>query len=238
LAAASASTVDWNLEITKLDGSTFNMTYQDILALPQTTVNAYLTCYGNPILAGDWHGVKLADLLNYTGLDPATNSLDFKAADGYIVSLPISTAMRPDVIVAYDLDGTPFTEVLRLVIPGANGNIWISMITSIKMDTALLDVGISGNPIVGPFEQYQASINTTTTQPTQQQLQAQPTPTPTIAPTVPPTNNTQPPQNNQQVSSSADSGFKLETIFLVLLGISVAAVAAGFTVYRYKKSKS
>ena len=119
------------------------MTYEDLLALPETTVSANLACYGTPIKYGDWQGVKLSDILNAAGLDQTVLSTDFGAQDGYSVSIPIDTAMRQDVIVAYAMNGVPLSETLRLVIPGANGNVWIAMITRISMSNVPLSDSMS-----------------------------------------------------------------------------------------------
>jgi DMSO/TMAO reductase YedYZ molybdopterin-dependent catalytic subunit len=237
----SANNIQYNLQITSLFGATINLTYDDILALPKTTVSADLSCYGNSVTSGDWLGVKLADLLNQAGIDPAAASIDFKAQDGYAVSIPIDTAMRPDVIVAYDLNGSPLAETLRLVVPDANGNIWIAMITSISMSTGQLSQGVSGNNELKPFEQYQSSTNITTQPSQQQQPQIQPTPTASsnktiVEPVAPPANVTQP-QSEQKASGQQGLNFPVEAVYWVLFGIVVAVVAVSFVVYSRKKTK-
>ena len=237
---AAPATTTWTLQITSLSSITLNLTYIDILALPKTTVAADLACYGNPVASGDWGGAKLSDLLNQVGIDPSVTSVVFKASDGYSVSIPLDMAMRPDVIIAYDLSGSPLAEGLRLVIPGANGNMWISMITSITMNTTTLTQATSSKSNVNPSEPYQPTTNTTTptlrSQPTQTLIPA-PISKPTVEPTVPPANVTQPP-SAKQVSGSVVSGLSLETVVWVLIGASVVAVAGGFTVYVRKKLKA
>jgi len=230
------------LQITNLAGATINLTYDDILALPKTTVSADLSCYGNPVATGDWRGVKLSDLLDQAGIDPAATSINFKAQDGYAVSIPTDTAMRPDVIVAYDLNGSPLAETLRLVVPDANGNLWIAMITSISMSIAQLNQGVSGNSEQKPYEQTQSSSNITTQPSQQQQPQVQPTPTASsnltaVEPVAPPTNVTQP-QSNQIASGQQGFGFPVEGVYGVVFGIAVAVGAVSFVVYSRKKTKA
>jgi len=89
----------------------------------------------------------LPDLLNQAGIDPSVATVDFIAQDGYSVSIPINTAMRSDIIVAYDLDSAQLNEVLRLVVPEANGNIWIARITSINMSISSVDQVQSGTSV-------------------------------------------------------------------------------------------
>src|SRR4030042_2972912 len=73
----------WNLQITNYTGTSINMTYEDLLALPKINVYANLVCYGNPLANGDWEGARLSDILNQAGIDPPVLSIDFKAQDGY-----------------------------------------------------------------------------------------------------------------------------------------------------------
>jgi DMSO/TMAO reductase YedYZ molybdopterin-dependent catalytic subunit len=232
--------MEWDLKITSLSGTTVNLTYGDLLALPKSTVNAELSCYGVPLTNGNWSGVKLSDLLNQVGGDPTVGSIDFLAQDEYNVSIPIGMAMRSDVIVAYEMDGAALSEGLRLVVPGANGNIWISFITSISMSTSKVteaQSGSSGEPSIGTT---QSSTNTTGQVSNQQQTtQGQPQPaTPknvtTITPVAPPENVTQP---YQQQEFSRGLGFPVAIGYGIALGVTVGLVIAGVVVYRRKNTR-
>jgi len=226
------------LQITNLSGTTLNLSSDALFAMPKTIVNANLQCYGSEVAYGNWGGVKLSDLLNQAGLDSAVASIDFTASDGYHVSIPIQTAMQDDVIVAYELDSGNLSEGLRLVIPEANGNLWISMITLISMSSAAVNQGEStgGGPGTEPG---QSSSNSTEAAPTPTPA-AQPTVTPqptvlsTVEPTVTPTNVTQL-QSDKEPPVQKGSVFPAETLCLSVLGTAVVAVMAGFAVYRYKK---
>jgi hypothetical protein len=206
--------------------------------MPKTIVIANLQCYGAQVAYGNWGGVKLSDLLNQAGLDSAVASIEFTASDGYHVSIPIQTAMQDNVIVAYELDSSNLSEGLRLVIPEANGNLWISMITSISMSAAVVIQGESTGVGSGP-EPGKSSSNSTEAAPTPTPA-AQPTVTPqptvlsTVKPTVTPTNVTQL-QSDKEPPVQKSSVFPAETIFLSVLGTALVAATAGFAVYRYKK---
>ena len=152
--------------------------------------------------------------------------------------------MQPDVIVAYEKDFAPLPEGLRLVVPEANGNIWISMITSINMSTLQPPSdGQSGNTGKTAVEQIQSSANITEQPSTQQQTQVQPQP---IAPknetiieqVAPPANVTQPEQRaSQQDSGSQGLGFPAEVVYGIVIAAAVTAVAVGFVVYRCKNTR-
>ena len=149
-----ANTSGLNLQIINPNQQNISLTNDDILTLPKTTVYAELSCYSNPISNGKWSGVKISDLLSQEAISPTAGSLDFLAADGYKVTIPIETAMRPDVIIAYELDENPLQENLRLVIPGSNGNLWISMIALITLSTTQVSGGESLDAKSIIFNQY------------------------------------------------------------------------------------
>lgn len=125
-----------NLEITNKSGTIFDFTYEEVLAMPKTTVNADLYCDGSLATYGNWTGVLLSYLLAQAQLTPEVGSVDFVASDGYKVSLPIDLAMEPQIVIAYEQNGKPLAEGLRLIVPGANGATWIAKITSITMNTS------------------------------------------------------------------------------------------------------
>jgi sulfite oxidase len=132
---------------------------------PQRSVNAVLQCAGNrrndmaqvqpvsgePWGAGaignaDWTGVSLADVLTAASVERnealhvAFGALDECHADGrdfrYAVSIPISKAMSPEVLLAYTMNGEPLVPQhgapLRAVVPGfagVPGAKWLAAIT-------------------------------------------------------------------------------------------------------------
>ncbi len=224
------------MQITNSAGKTLTLTYNDLLALPKTSVQADLCCYGSPVASGNWGGIQLSVLLNQTELDPSAASIDFTAQDGYKVSIPLETAMRSDVIIAYEKDGTPLVETYRFVIPQENGAMWIAMITTITLNTA---AGVSGpsqplapsriNPPPVTYQQNPPAIQPTPTPTPQIQT---PTPAPsnssTTKPVAPPANVTQP--------TPASASFPFETVYAAVIMLVIAVVIASFVVYRRKNA--
>ena len=86
-----------------------------------------------------------------------------------------------DVIIAYELDGSPLPEVLRLVVPNANGESWISMITSISINNPIYP--ISPNPAAASIVYEKPLLQKSPT------LQPTPTPQPTDPPITQPTDS-------------------------------------------------
>ncbi|MBT0158387.1 molybdopterin-dependent oxidoreductase [Candidatus Bathyarchaeota archaeon A05DMB-2] len=133
---AELSASEWQLTVTGLVEHTLNLFMTELQNLPQTTVNATLYCVDKPSYAvaqGSWAGVKLWYLLEEAGVSPHAVKVAFVADDGYKTDLTLETAKRADVIVAYQKDGLPLSEKLRLVVPGKWGYKWIAMLTRIEL---------------------------------------------------------------------------------------------------------
>jgi DMSO/TMAO reductase YedYZ molybdopterin-dependent catalytic subunit len=122
-----------------LDGlveSPLNLTFDDLSGMPKTTEYVELYCVDYPTVPvekGDWTGVRLGLLLEQAGVSPEAVKLAFYADDGYSTDLTIATAMREDIVLAYERDGMPLSEGLRLVVPGKWGYKWISGLTHIEL---------------------------------------------------------------------------------------------------------
>jgi DMSO/TMAO reductase YedYZ molybdopterin-dependent catalytic subunit len=134
-ATASSPHADWHLTVDGAVQTPLNLTIADLANMPQTTVKASIYCYGAFVTSGNWTGVQLSYLLELAGVEQDVEfSVNFKASYGYtIYGFPESAVSRSDLIIAYQKDGAPLDEVLRLVVPGVNGNVWVSMITQVTV---------------------------------------------------------------------------------------------------------
>jgi DMSO/TMAO reductase YedYZ molybdopterin-dependent catalytic subunit len=124
------------LTITGLVEHPLNLSLTELAAMPQTTVNAAIMCVDYPgrvVEEGNWVGVSLWLLLETAGVSPSAVKIAFYASDGYSTDLSLETAMREDVILAYEKDGVSLSEGLRLVVPGKWGYKWISQVASIEL---------------------------------------------------------------------------------------------------------
>lgn len=126
---------EWRLLVDGAVSLPLNLTFNEIVAMPRSTLFAELYCYEEFVTSGNWTGVRLGILLEKAGLYPQVMSVGFLATDGYAIKLPVETAIRDDVIIAYEKDGVLLPETLRLVVPGENGAQWISRITQITIVT-------------------------------------------------------------------------------------------------------
>lgn len=125
----------WTLVIDGLVQTPLNLTLDDILAMPSHTVFARLFCVSFPSIPaeqGNWTGVTLEFLLEEAGVSPDAVKVAFYASDGFSTDLTVTTAMRGDIILAYEKDGQPLEEV-RLVVPGKFGYKWIMSLIHIEL---------------------------------------------------------------------------------------------------------
>jgi DMSO/TMAO reductase YedYZ molybdopterin-dependent catalytic subunit len=236
LATVSASP-DWTLNVTSLSGNTISLTYNDLSAMPKTNVDAELYCYGNLVTSGNWGGVQLGLLIQQVGVDPEGGSIDFAASDGYRVNIPIEWAARSDVIVAYEKDGAPLTENLRLVVPDANGNVWIAQITTITLASAATQTqgATSGGGSTGA-ERLETGLRDLEKSLEQSQTPVAPKNESIAQPNEPPVAVTQPAvQPDSQPSE--DSGFSAEIGYgIAFAATALLAVTAGFLIYKRKNA--
>jgi DMSO/TMAO reductase YedYZ molybdopterin-dependent catalytic subunit len=126
----------WTLSLDGLVESPLNLTLDDLRAMERTTEYVELYCVDYPTIAvekGNWTGVRLSLLLEQAGVSQQAVKIAFYADDDYSTDLTLTTAMREDVIVAYERDGVPLDENLRLVLPGKWGYKWISRLTRIEL---------------------------------------------------------------------------------------------------------
>ncbi len=135
----------WSLEITGLVGKPVKLTVDEIRAMP--SVNRYhtLECISNEV-GGDlisnamWKGVRFRDVIERAGgVNPKAIRFAFRCADGYTEGVPVADAMRPDTMLAYEINGTPLPSAhgfpLRMLNPGHFGMKnpkWITKIEAVS----------------------------------------------------------------------------------------------------------
>ena len=127
---------EWALVVDGFVRNPLNLTYGEILVMPKTTVYAELYCVDNPnfaITKGNWTGVKLGFILERAGVKSDAVKVVFRSQDGYTSDLSVTTAMREDIIIAYELNSQSLPETLRLAVPGKWGYKWVSRLAHIEL---------------------------------------------------------------------------------------------------------
>jgi DMSO/TMAO reductase YedYZ molybdopterin-dependent catalytic subunit len=155
----------WRLRVGGTVRRELDLTLEEIRARPATTMPVTLECAGNgrarleprpisqpwlneAVATAEWTGTALAGVLEDAGVEPDTAEIVFTGADhgieggeelDYARSLPLVEAMRPEILLAYEMNGRPLEPQhgfpLRLLVPG-----WYGM-TSVKWLSSIVAVG-------------------------------------------------------------------------------------------------
>jgi len=134
--SASGVQSEWTLVVDGFVQSPLSLTFDDLVAMPTSTVNAKLYCVAlptAPLAQGNWTGVRLGLILEEAGVLPDAVKVALYAADSFSTDLTVATAMREDIILAYERDGEPLPEKVRLVVPCKWGYKWIEEPTHIEL---------------------------------------------------------------------------------------------------------
>lgn len=121
----------WRLGITGMVDRSFDLSFEELLALPQVESDITLACVSNEV-GGDligtarWRGVRLADLLDRAGVQPGATQIVGRSVDAWTGGFPTAAALdgRP-ALVAVAMNGEPLPREhgfpARLVVPGLFG---------------------------------------------------------------------------------------------------------------------
>lgn len=242
----TTATNQWPITVTNPTQQQTTLTYDQLTTLPATSVYAELTCYGSQVISGLWTGAKISDILTLANADISGGSVSFSAQDGYNIVIPMETAMQPEVILAYKLESDTLQETYRLVIPEANGNVWIAMVTSITVIDAgapavpeksanLFDatkLSENNNQNTSPQQTPTKKPQPATPKPTQDTTVIQPTPTPTNQATPSPATTI--PQKDEPQNT-----ITLEPAYLAVFAVIAVALSVGLIgVAKQKQGKS
>jgi DMSO/TMAO reductase YedYZ molybdopterin-dependent catalytic subunit len=165
----------WRLEVGGLVDRPLSLGLDELRARPSRTLAVTMECAGNgrarlhprPISqpwlveavgTAEWTGVPLREVLAEAGVRPGALEVVFTGADhgvqgeveqDYARSLPLADATRPEVLLAYEMNGRPLEPQhgapLRLLVPG-----WYGM-TSVKWLARI-------EAVERPFEGYQQAV--------------------------------------------------------------------------------
>lgn len=112
----------WRLRVHGRTARTLELSWDELLALPQTRVLADMHCVTAwSKLDNAWEGVSLGELAARVQPLASARFVRLADADGYDTSLPLETALAADVLLAHAHDGQPLTGEhggpLRAVVP-------------------------------------------------------------------------------------------------------------------------
>ncbi|MFC0187076.1 sulfite oxidase-like oxidoreductase [Fictibacillus aquaticus] len=113
---------DWTLTVDGLVKEPKTFTFEDIMAMPQTTVVKDIHCVTRwSRFDNAFTGVLFSDFLKAIDVDPEARHVMAYGDHDYDTNIPIQDLMRDDILLAHSFDGKPLTDKhgypLRLIVP-------------------------------------------------------------------------------------------------------------------------
>ena len=137
----------WRLGVKGSVERPFEMTYDELLAMPLHEQHVTIACVSNEVgggLVGNalWTGVRLKDLLDRAGPAPGATQIVGRAVDGFTVGFPTAWALAEEreALVAVAMNGDPLPAdhgfPARLIVPGLYGYVSATKwLTEIELTT-------------------------------------------------------------------------------------------------------
>ncbi len=139
---AGPQNVDISKYKLKIDGLVENpsdFTYDEILTNTKYTKVVRLDCVEGWSVDILWEGVLVKDLLDKVQVKSSANTVIFYAYDGYSTSLPLSTILDKDMIMAFKMNGVVLPPErgypFQLVAEDKLGYKWAKWITHIELSS-------------------------------------------------------------------------------------------------------
>lgn len=96
----------WSLEVSGLVRRSLKLSLDDLLKLKQTRQRVNHYCVEGWTAVADWWGVRVSELARLAGVMPDAKYVDFQSFDdGYHESWDIDSALHPQTLIAYAMDG-------------------------------------------------------------------------------------------------------------------------------------
>ena len=139
----------YRLRIGGLVARPLDLSLADLRSRPATTLVRDFQCVtGWRVTAVRWRGVPLSAVLDEAGADPGA-AVRFTSFDGrYTESLTAHQARRPDIIVAYEMDGRPLTNA-----HGGPARLYVAPMYGYKSCKWLGEITLTDEVVPGFWEQ-------------------------------------------------------------------------------------
>lgn len=96
----------WRLEVTGAVKRPLTLSLDDLQRLPRTTQRVNHYCVEGWTAVAVWSGVRLSEIARAARITPDAKYVDFESFDsGYHESWDIDSALHPQTLVAYGMDG-------------------------------------------------------------------------------------------------------------------------------------
>ena len=126
---------DWRLDVRGLVANPASLSADDLAHLPRVEQTAILDCTGGWWTEQRWGGVRLADVLDVRGADPAAAEIRVISTTGHHAALPMAEARQ--ALLATHVGGEPLSAghgfPLRLVAPERRGVYWVKWVAALEV---------------------------------------------------------------------------------------------------------
>jgi DMSO/TMAO reductase YedYZ molybdopterin-dependent catalytic subunit len=98
----------WALQVGGLVRQPMLLTLEELRRLPRTEYRIRHHCVEGWSAVASWHGVSVRELARHVGADPRAGYVEFRSFDeGYWSSWDAPSALHPQTILAYGMNGQP-----------------------------------------------------------------------------------------------------------------------------------
>jgi DMSO/TMAO reductase YedYZ molybdopterin-dependent catalytic subunit len=113
---------EWNLTVFGLVDSPFTIDLDELRSLPATTYTTDIHCVTKwSRFDMSWTGVRVRELFDRAGVQPAATHVMEHAEYGYTTNLPLDDITTDEAIIAYSVDGEDIEPIhggpVRIVVP-------------------------------------------------------------------------------------------------------------------------
>jgi len=101
----------WALAVRGLVARPLTLSLADLQRLPRTRTRVRHHCVEGWSAVASWDGVRLAEVARLAGVDPRARYVEFRSFEpGYYSSWDLPSALHPQTILAYGMDGAPLAR--------------------------------------------------------------------------------------------------------------------------------
>ena len=128
---------NWTFKISGLIENPIFLNYSEILAMPQTTMNATLRCVDGFRSYAMWKGVPLSDIFDLVILEDTATDIIFMGMDDYNSSFELNNINASEILIVTHVNNETLPAELgyplRIVAPGHYGYKWVMFLYEMRV---------------------------------------------------------------------------------------------------------
>ncbi len=126
----------YRLKVTGKVSHELQLSYDDLRRMDKVTASPALVCPGFFTDVASWSGVPVEAVLAKAGIQAGATEIKF-VADNYSATLSLEKALKPENLLAYEVDGRTLPALhgfpIRAVLPGETGSKWVKWLLEISV---------------------------------------------------------------------------------------------------------